>query len=173
MSVGLNHINIGMAVGKKKEAHELICKEEDGLEREMSVADLEEILQGGAEEINDHDIIVALFAGVHDPGHAWTTHERLVDFGFLAERGCEGAGNGWLELDSDFFSGYGVHTEEDGAYEVHETGTGTCARTRYAPQPPLAISSSSLYLPPNVTSIETGGRGQAESQLVSVFWFWF
>lgn len=81
----------------------------------MSVADLEEILQGRAEEIDDHDVIVALLSGVHNPWHAWTTHERLVDFGFLAKGGCERAGNSWLELDSDFFSGYGVHAEEDGA----------------------------------------------------------
>lgn len=121
----------------------------------MSVADLEEILQGGAEEIDDHDVVVALFAGVHDPGHAETAHEGLVDLGFLAEGGREGAGNGWLELDSDFFARYGVHAEEDGACGMHEAATAECARTRYAPQPPLAISSSSLYLPPNVTSIST------------------
>ena len=81
----------------------------------MSVADLEEILQGGPKEINDHDVVVALFARVHDPGHAWASHERLVNLGLLAKGGREGTWDGGLELDCDFFSGYGVHAEEDGA----------------------------------------------------------
>ena len=154
--------------GEEKKTYELICEEEDGLERKVPVADLEEIFQGGSEEIDDHDVIVALLAGVHDPGHAWPAHERLVDLGFLAERGCERAGNGGLELDSDFFAGDGVHAEEDGAWGIMSRRPRR-ARTRYAPQPPLAISSSSLYLPPNVTSIETaGGRGRRDSSLVLV-----
>jgi len=124
----------------------------------MLVTDLEEIFQGGSEEIDDHDVVVALLAGVHDPGHAWATHERFVDFGFLAEGGRERAGDGWLELDGDFLAGGGVHAEEDGAWRCVRCGD---VRTdQDAPQPPLAISSSSLYLPPTVTSIESGGRGR-------------
>lgn len=152
---------------KKKKTHELICEEQNGLERKMFVADLEEILQGGSEEIDDHDIIVALFAGVHDPGNAWATHERLVNLGFLAKGGCEGTWNGWLEFDSDFFPSYGVHAEENGACKMNETANVRCARTRYAPQPPLAISSSSLYLPPNVTSIATGSWQRTTSHTLT------
>lgn len=92
----------------------------------MFVADLEEILQGGSEEIDDHDIIVALFAGVHDPGNAWATHEGLVNLGFLAKGGCEGTWNGWLEFDSDFFPSYGVHAEENGACKMDETTNARC-----------------------------------------------
>jgi hypothetical protein len=156
-----------VSAGNKKKTDKLICKEEDGLEREMPVADLEEIFQGGSEEIDDHDVIVALLAGVHDPGNTWPAHERLVDLRFLAEGGRERAGDGWLELDSDFFAGDGVHAEEDGAWGMHEMAA--CARTRYEPQPPLAISSSSLYLPPNMTSIGAGGRGRQGLW----FGFWF
>lgn len=135
----------------------------------MSIADLEEIFQRGTEEIDDHDVVVALLARVHNPGHAWTAHEGLVDFGLLAEGRREGPRYRWLELDCDFFARYGVNAEEDGAYTTDEMARTTCARTRCLPQPPLAISSSSLYFPPNVTSMACG-RGRDDD---SLWGFWF
>lgn len=151
--------------------HKLIREEEDGLEGEMSVADLEEILQGGTQEIDDHDVIVALSAGVHDPGNARTTHERLVDLGFLAEGRRERAWNGWLELDSDFFARYGVHAEEDGACGTHEA-TAKCARTKTRTAATVGdfFLESVLAAKCNV-HLELGGRGRGHRAWPAKAWF--
>ncbi len=80
----------------------------------MAVAHAEEIFEGGAEEVDDHDVVVALAARPVDPGDAGAAQEGLVDLGLLLERRrlC----NGGLELDGDFLASHGVHALEDGAW---------------------------------------------------------
>ena len=79
----------------------------------MPVAHPEEVLERRPEEVDDHDVVVALTARPVDPGHARAAHESLVNLGLLLER--RGFGNGRLELDGDFLSGDGVDALEDRA----------------------------------------------------------
>lgn len=37
----------------------MICEHEDGLEGELPLAVVEEVLKAGPEEVNDHDVVVA------------------------------------------------------------------------------------------------------------------
>ena len=43
-------------------AHQLVCQHEHSLQTELSVAEVEEVLQAGAKEIDDHHVVVALDA---------------------------------------------------------------------------------------------------------------
>jgi hypothetical protein len=58
---------------------ELIGEQEDGLERELAVAEVEEILQGRAEQIEDHGVVVALSTKPAHEGDTDTAGEGLVD----------------------------------------------------------------------------------------------
>ena len=79
----------------------------------MPVAHAEEVLERRPEEVDDHDVVVALLGRPVDPWDTGTTHECLVDFALLLERRrlC----NGRLELDGDFFACDGVYALEDGS----------------------------------------------------------
>jgi hypothetical protein len=64
---------------------ELIGQEEDRLERELAVAEVEEILERRAEEVKDHGVVVTLGAEPADKGDADTASEGLVDAGLVFE----------------------------------------------------------------------------------------
>ena len=64
---------------KGEKAHKLVCEEQDGFEAEFAVAKVEEVLEGGAEEVEDHDIVIALCAEPSDKGDTHTSRKRLVD----------------------------------------------------------------------------------------------
>ena len=92
----------------------MIGKQENGLERELSVAEVEEILERRTEEIEDHGIIVALCA---EPSHEWDTNtacESLVDLGLVFKLRVLGLDG--LEFDSDFLAGDDVDPEIDVTY---------------------------------------------------------
>lgn len=95
----------------------------------MTVTHLEEVFERGAHEVDDHDIVVALFAGPHDPGNAGAAHERLVYPGLLLERAvsCDGG----LDLDGDLLTGDGMDAEEDGACGAGEEGRNGEERKTY------------------------------------------
>jgi hypothetical protein len=63
----------------------LISEEEDSLERELSVAEVEEILERGTEEIKDHGVVVALCAEPSHKGYTNTTRKGLVDLRLIFE----------------------------------------------------------------------------------------
>jgi hypothetical protein len=63
----------------------LISEEENRLERELSVAEVEEIFERRAEEIKDHGVIIALCAEPSHKGYTDTTCESLVDLGLIFE----------------------------------------------------------------------------------------
>jgi hypothetical protein len=77
----------------------------------MAIAHLEEVLERRAQQVDDHDVVVALTAGPHYPGNARATHESLVYLRFLLQRTV--LGNGRLEFYRDFLPCNGVYTEED------------------------------------------------------------
>ena len=63
-----------------KNTYKLISEEEDGLEAELAMTEVEQVLKRGAQEINDHRIVVALGAEPTDEGYANTACEGLVHF---------------------------------------------------------------------------------------------
>ena len=90
---------------------ELVGQEKDSLQGELSVAEIEKILQTGTEKVEDHGVIVTLST---KPANEWNTHaagQRLVDTGLVFQLRVLGLDG--LELDSDFLAGDYVGTEVD------------------------------------------------------------
>lgn len=56
----------------------LVGKHEDSLEAELAVAEIEEVLQTGAQQIYDHHIVVALYAIPADVGDAGCREQKEV-----------------------------------------------------------------------------------------------
>lgn len=81
---------------------ELVGKEQHRLERELAVAKVEEILQTGAEEIQNHGIVVALGAEPTHKRNADAASERLVDAGLIFQLGVLSLDA--LELDGNLFA---------------------------------------------------------------------
>jgi hypothetical protein len=90
---------------------ELIGQEQDGLQRELAVAEVEQVLQTGSEEIKNHGIVVTLCS---EPAHEGDTHtagQRLVDTSLIFELGVLGLDA--LELDGDLLARDNVGAEID------------------------------------------------------------
>lgn len=98
--------------------NQLVGQEQDRLQRELAVAEVEEILQGGAEEVQDHGIVVALGAEPPHEGNADTTGKGLVDAGLIFQLGVLGLDA--FELDGNFFARDDVGAQVDVA---ERTGT--------------------------------------------------
>jgi len=62
---------------------ELVGEQEHRLERELAVAEVEQVLQARAEEVQDHGVVVTLGAKPADEGDANTAGEGLVDAGLI------------------------------------------------------------------------------------------
>ena len=84
-------------------ADELVGEQEDGLEGEFAVAEVEEILEGGAEEVEDHGVVVTLGAEPSDERNADAASERLVDAGLILELRVLGLDR--LKLDGNLLTG--------------------------------------------------------------------
>lgn len=90
---------------------ELVGQEEHRLQRELAVAEVEEVLEAGPEEIQDHRIVVTFRAKPADKGDANSTGEGLVDAGFVLELGMLGLDA--LELDGDLLARDDVGSQVD------------------------------------------------------------
>lgn len=90
---------------------ELVGQQEDGLERELAVAEVEEILQTGAEKVKNHGIVVALGTEPANEGNAHTAGEGFVDTGLVLELGVLGLDA--LKLDGNLFAGDDVGAQVD------------------------------------------------------------
>lgn len=88
---------------------ELISQKQDSLQRELAVAEVEEILQAGAEEVEDHGVVITLGAEPADEGNANATGEGLVDAGLILKLGVLGLDA--LKLDGNLFTGDDVSAE--------------------------------------------------------------
>ena len=84
-------------------ADQLVGEQEDGLEGEFAVAEVEEILEGGAEEVEDHGVVVTLGAEPSDERNADAASERLVDAGLILELRVLGLDG--LKLDGNLLAG--------------------------------------------------------------------
>ena len=81
---------------------ELVGQQKDGLEGELAVAEVEEILQTGTEQVDDHGIVVTLGTEPTHKGDTDTTGERLVHTGFIFQLGVFGLDA--FELDGNFLA---------------------------------------------------------------------
>ena len=78
--VGLDiAVDEGLGVDVLDAGDELVGEEQDGLQRELAVAEVEEILEGGTEQVEDHGVVVALGAEPAHERNADTASKRLVD----------------------------------------------------------------------------------------------
>jgi hypothetical protein len=117
--VGLDiTVNEGLGMDVLDARNQLVSKKEDCLQRKLSVAEVEKILQTGAKEIQDHGIVVTLGSEPTNEGNTNSTGEGLVDAGFIFKLRVLGLDR--LKLDSNLLTG------DDVSAEVNITkGTGT------------------------------------------------
>ncbi len=78
-------MNEGLGMNVLDAGDELVRKEENRLQREFSVAEVEQVLQTGTEQIENHSIIVAFRSRPTHEGDADTAGERLVHTSFILE----------------------------------------------------------------------------------------
>lgn len=91
--------------------YELVGEEENSLEGELAVAEVEEILETGSEEVDDHGVVVALDSEPSHERNSDSTGERLVHLGLILELRVLGLDG--LELDGDLFARDDVDTQVD------------------------------------------------------------
>jgi hypothetical protein len=76
-------VDEGLGMDVLDAGDELIGEQEDGLQRELAVAEVEEIFQRGTEQIEDHGVVVALGAEPAHEGDTDTASKGLVDTGLI------------------------------------------------------------------------------------------
>ena len=84
-------------------ADELVGEQEDSLEGEFAVAEVEQILEGRAEKVEDHGVVVTLGAEPSDERNADAASKRLVDAGLILELRVLGLDR--LKLDGNLLAG--------------------------------------------------------------------
>jgi hypothetical protein len=124
--VGLDvTVDEGLGVNVLDAGNKLIGEKQHCLQGELAVAEVEEVFEGRAEEVEDHGVVIALSSEPADEGDADTASEGLVDTGFIFELRVLGLDA--LELDGDLFTG-----DDVGAYRLLAT-TGLTGSS-YAPR---------------------------------------
>jgi len=63
----------------------LVGQHEHRLQAELAVAEAEKVLQGRPEEVNDHDVVVALYAVPMHVGDANAAGQDLVELGLIEQ----------------------------------------------------------------------------------------
>lgn len=103
------HTTLAAAEKTNRGIYQLVGQEQDSLESEFAIAEVEEVLEGRSEEIDDHRIVVTFGTEPTDERNTNAACEGLVDLGFVFQLGMLGL-NG-LQLDGYFFTGNNVDTE--------------------------------------------------------------
>ena len=83
---------------------QLICQEKNGLQGEPAIAEVEEILQGGAKQVQNHGIILTLGADPTDERDTYTTSNRPVHAGLVFQLRVPRLDG--LEFEGKFLAGY-------------------------------------------------------------------
>jgi hypothetical protein len=117
-------VDEGLGMDVLNAGDQLVGKEKDGLQGELSVAEVEEVFQGRSEEVEDHSIVITLGTEPADKGDADTSSEGLVDTSFIFELRVLGLDT--LELDGNLFA------RDDVGSEVNVTETTTTDLTTNA-----------------------------------------
>ena len=104
-------VDEGLGVDVLDAGDELIGEEQNGLQGELAIAEVEQILQTGSEEIEHHGIVVTLSSKPTNEWDADTSSEGFVDTGLIFELWVLGLDA--LELDGDFLAGNDVGSEVD------------------------------------------------------------
>ena len=91
--------------------NQLVGQEQNGLERELAVAEVEQVFQAGAEKIQNHGVVVALRSEPANKGDTDTASKRLVDTGLVFKLGMLCLDT--LKLDGDLLTGNDVGAEVD------------------------------------------------------------
>lgn len=91
---------LGMDVFNTRD--QLVGKKQHRLQREFAVAEVEQILQAGAEKIDHHGIVVTFGTEPADKGNANTTGEGLVNASLILKLGVLGLDT--LQLDGNFLA---------------------------------------------------------------------
>jgi len=110
-------VNEGLGVDVFDTRDELIGEEQDGLQGELAVAEVEQVLQAGTEKVENHGIVVTLGAEPSYEGDTDTTGQRLVNTSLILELRMLRLDA--LELDGNLLAGDDVGAEVD----VTETAT--------------------------------------------------
>ena len=74
--IAMNQAAFVDALGSR---NHLMCHHCDGMRRERPVAEIEEVLKRGTEQVQDHDVVFAFEAKPVNVGHADRTLQALVD----------------------------------------------------------------------------------------------
>lgn len=102
--VGLDvTVNEALGVDVLDAADQLVGQEENCLEGEFAVAEVEEILKGRAEKVEDHGVVVTLGAEPPDERNADAACEGLVDAGLILQLRVLGLDR--LKLDGNLLAG--------------------------------------------------------------------
>lgn len=110
--VGLDvSVDEGLGVDVLNSGNELVGEQEDGLKRELAVAEVEQVFEGRPEEIKNHGVVVALGAEPANEGDANTTRKGLVDASLVLKLGVLGLDG--LKLDGNLLARNDVSAEVD------------------------------------------------------------
>jgi hypothetical protein len=110
--VGLDiTVDKGLCVDVLDARDELVGQQQDSLQLEAAVAEVEEILQGGTEEVEDHSIVITFGSEPSHKGNTDTAGEGLVDASLVLELRVLGLDA--LKLDGNLFTRDNVGTEVD------------------------------------------------------------
>lgn len=96
----------GLGVDVLDAGDELVGEKQNGLQGELAVAEVEEVFERRAKQVEDHRIVVTLGTEPTHEGYADATGEGFVDTSLIFELWMLGFDG--LEFDRDFLSGYDV-----------------------------------------------------------------
>ena len=104
-------VDEGLGMDVLDAGDELVGQQKNGLQGELAVAEVEEILQTGSEQVKNHGIVITLGTEPADKRDTDTTSQRLVDSSLIFELWVLGLDR--LKLDSNLFARDDVGTEVD------------------------------------------------------------
>lgn len=95
-------VDEGLGMDVLNTRDELIGEKEDRLQRELAVAEVEEVFQAGPEQIEDHGVVITFGAEPAYEGDTDAASQRLVHTGFILELRVLGLDA--LKLDGNLFA---------------------------------------------------------------------
>lgn len=93
----------------------MVCKKQDGLEAELPIAEVEEVLKTWAKEIHDHRIVIAFRSKPSYKRNTDTTSKCLINLRLVLELRVLRLHR--LQLDSHLFPGNDINSEVDITWE--------------------------------------------------------